>query len=112
MSQQPAQPARKVTFAPAPVVYSSVPWLEAAKLEDVATDLKYSDSPLYPVESSLKRKFGPLRPTVDGPPSKLGYLFIVAGLLFLFFVIWWLADKLLMLEIEEQVRNIHNGFNK
>ena len=112
MSDLPGQPMKKVRFAPAPIVYSSVPWLERESIDVRISDDKYSDSPLYPVESALKRKFGPLRPTVDGTPSKLGYLFIVAGLLFLFFIIWWLADKLLLLEIEEQVKNMKNGFNK
>ena len=100
-------------FAPRPVVYSTVPW---DKKTDDNAYLNQEDiliqSPLYPTEGVLKQSFALRTSMNDDKPSIVGYVIATSALLFLFFLVWWVVKKVLVLEIEQDVKNIRQGFTK
>lgn len=99
-------------FAPMPVVYSNVPWNKNDSPYMNQEDLLI-ESPLYPTESALKQSYGGLRTSMnEDKPSLIGYVIATSALLFLFFMVWWIVKKVLVLEIEEDVKSMRQGFTK
>jgi hypothetical protein len=86
-----------VTFAPLPPS-ALAPHRPRARLVDRELRLEESD------RGALKPVFTQLRtPYAEGGWSFGVILLIICGLILLFIAIWWAVDRLLLLEIEEQI---------
>ena len=106
---------KHVTFAQNPIVFKSIPWkIDHSYIQSQI----YSDQSLDPNETDLNLNFTPLSNFAEElnfksfkvpyhmnkePPNLIGLIIIIICLVSLFVLIWWIADKLLILEIEKQV---------
>jgi hypothetical protein len=95
-AEPPPVPQEKhVTFAPLPVE-DTYPFARPVLLKFRSTDSDVSPA-------RLKAQFAQLRtPYFQQRPKWFAYLLVILLLVFLFFVVYWFAGKLLLLEIEEQ----------
>lgn len=106
---------KHVTFASSPIIFKSIPWKMDHSL--INSQLSYDQS-LDPNETDLTLNFTPLSnyseelnfKSFKAPyhvnkesPNIIGLVIIIICLISLFVLIWWIADKLLILEIEKQV---------
>ena len=92
----PERPKR-VVFATAPQIHRDIPWKsgESKILND--------EDVLYPMQSSMKRLHLRTQIEAEENVSLLGVVILVACLVFLFCLIWFVVNKILLLEIEAQV---------
>ena len=89
----------KVRFSPFPQVHSEVPWRTGG--EKILCD----DNVLYPVRSALKEDVISLRTEIDEEgTSVMQMAVLVICLAFLFLIIWWVVSRILLLEVEAQVK--------
>ncbi|KAK8836773.1 hypothetical protein M9Y10_037295 [Tritrichomonas musculus] len=109
---------KHVTFAANPIIYNSIPW----KIDHSLIQWQHSyDQSLDPYETDYTLKFTPLSNFAEElnfkslkvpyhvnkeSPNIIGLIIIIICLISLFVLIWWIADKLLILEIEKQVSKV------
>lgn len=105
---------KHVTFAPNPIYLKSIPW----KINNMYEDKLSYEQSLDPNETDSSKNFMqftnfegdynyksfkvPYHLNKD-TPDIIGLVIIIICLISLFMLIWWIADKLLLLEIEKQV---------
>ena len=91
---------RRVRFSPYPEVHKEIPWLK--KKDQGILD---NDDVLYPLHSSLKYENSfHLRTVMENDDISLfGIAVLIACLFILFVMIWFVVNKILLLEIETQV---------
>ena len=99
---------KKVHFASSPIIVKNVPWaLEGGECcGDLEKLISENRGEIFD-EMQQKIDFPYLRTPYnrDQPYSCAGIFFLIAVLVLLFSIIWWVAEKLLMIEVEEQVSN-------
>lgn len=110
---------KKVHFAEFPIIYKSVPWFNESNDNQSSGDLDsifISEQSQLIFESSLKNDFTQLRTPYNRSQQMnfFGFIIIIFCFIFLFSLIWWIAEKLLMIEVEQQITNSlnknHNRF--
>lgn len=102
--------SKKVHFANSPVIYRSVPWLTHSNEYQSNADLEavfISEPNQFIYDSSLKNDFAQLRVPYNKSQQMnlFGFIIIIFCFIFIFSLIWWIAQKLLMIEIEQQMSN-------
>lgn len=107
---KPNPSVKKVHFATSPIIYRSVPWLNESSEYQSNTDLEaifISEPNQLIYESSLKNDFTQLRVPYNKSQQMnlFGFIIIIFCFIFLFSLIWWISEKLLMIEIEQQMSN-------
>lgn len=110
------QTVKKVHFASTPIVYRSVPWLTESNEYQYNTDLEaifISEPNQFIYESSIKNDFTQLRVPYNKSQQMnlFSFIIIIFCFIFLFSMIWWIAEKLLMIEIEQQMTNNLNSYH-
>jgi hypothetical protein len=106
----PPQREKRVRFAPFAEVYRDIPW--ARKPADMgfstSSDLVTFDSiETSPLESSLKDSVYTLRTEIKGDEALTvaGIVILIFCLFILFFVIWFVVRKVLLLEVDAEIGN-------
>lgn len=91
---------KRVRFSKFPEIHSEIPWKMKTGEQKVL-----NDDVLYPVQSSFKDSTFSLRPEMndDDSMSLCGVFILVVCLIALFALIWFVVNKILLLEIENQV---------
>lgn len=108
------QKEKHVVFAPRPIIYKSVPWkLDFDWLEAQTYNIDHYESSdmeiglYFSPNLKLSNDVSPILRTPYRPERVhtkiIPALIILLCLSLLFLLIWWVADKLLLLEIEKQV---------
>ena len=108
---------KKVHFAPSPIICRSIPWLMESNDFQIGNDLDslfILDQSQYSSESSLKNDFTQLRTPYNKSQqlNLIGFIIIIFCFIFLFSLVWWIAEKLLLIEIEQQMSNSFDGYHK
>jgi hypothetical protein len=93
-------PAKKVRFAAHPHVYTDISWAHSN-----ADALSSSDSALLPLQSTLRESAYDLRTEirVSDPTTVAGVIILMVALLFLFLMIWFIVQQILLLEVESEI---------
>jgi hypothetical protein len=91
----PPPPAaeRRVRFAPFTEVYRDIPWARPTDLE------------VAPTESSLRESVSALRTEIKGDEALplAGIVILVFCLFALFFLIWFVVRKVLLIEVDAEI---------
>lgn len=93
---------KRVHFASSPVTYNEIPWATSNPIIDDNISLK---TDCVSLESCFKESNYQFRTQMkeDDRMSCVGIVVVILCLFFLFVTIWYVADKMLMIEIEKNV---------
>ena len=91
---------KRVRFSQFPEIHGEIPWNMKTGAQKAL-----NDDVLYPVQSSFKDSTFSLRPEMNEEDSMslCGVFILVICLIALFALIWFIVNKILLLEIENQV---------
>jgi hypothetical protein len=98
---------KRVRFSPFPKIYRDIPWIHSGEANPLLSD----HDVLFPLRTNLQEPSYSLRTEMDaGGSLTLRDVAILGLVLFLlFFVIWLIVHKVLMLEIESQIQQPNGG---
>jgi hypothetical protein len=98
-------PEKRVRFSPVLQIYSDIPWAHSG-VSPLECELFSDDEPAFPLQSRVQESLY-YHPTVIAGETALTYkevLALIIVLLLLFFVVWFVVNKVLLLEIETEMR--------
>jgi hypothetical protein len=96
---------KRVRFSPVLQIYSDIPWSHS-RVSPVQCEFLSDDEPVFPLQSRFQESLYSLRTEIAGEAA-LTYtevLALIVVLLLLFFVVWFVVNKVLLLEIETEMQ--------
>lgn len=104
-SSEPSVP-KKVRFGGVTIVEATVPWNINQNEDPLEKMEKLSDTDnLLPIQNCMKYPTYNLRPQMedDAQTNCVGYIVLIIFLLLIFYLLWSVASKILLLEVESQM---------